>query len=284
MQNQTNFQTISRAVASHIDAEEDSPDKRLVHSEANILHTGSALLIRGATNLHNGSRVRCRRECLSEAGYCGPSLAIQFCARGDIGGGGDLLNTKRESLGIVNVTITMQVETAILVDILEVDDIGDLLVGILRSADGWILATGRQRSRPVGGLFGRVGLVDEIDTTSVSVNTGTEAVLAADPGIIINSNEFDLAIVVGDVLQHEAGVLNFAGKKIPRVGVLAVNNSSPGMTRINHDAITNSVARRSKDADVVAAIDQDTNGALVKAHALQLSLLVTGPVQADITF
>ncbi|KAH8716152.1 hypothetical protein HC256_004932 [Beauveria bassiana] len=161
----------------------------------------------------------------------------------------------------------MQVETAILVDILEVDDIGDLLVGILRSADGWILATGRQRSRPVGGLFGRVGLVDEIDTTSVSVNTGTEAVLAADPGIIINSNEFDLAIVVGDVLQHEAGVLNFAG-----------------MTRINHDAITNSVARRSKDADVVAAIDQDTNGALVKAHALQLSLLVTGPVQADITF
>ena len=182
---------ITRVVASHVDSEEDGTGESLVDGEADVLDVSHALLAGGRADLDNGSRVGLGRESTAGSGNGRPSLTIQLSsgrdgdgrlddvdAEGQVGdlalaGGG--VESTLEGGSVVGEAIALEGVSTVLVGVLQVDNVGNGLVGILRGVDDGVSAARSKRSRPVHGLGRRVRLVHGVGATGVSIDVGAQA-------------------------------------------------------------------------------------------------------------
>lgn len=290
---------ITGVVTSHVDSEQNGTGERLVDGETDVLDVSNALLAGGATDLDNRGRVGLGRESTARSGNGRPGLTVQLGSGRDGDGGGDNVDTEGqvgnlalagggvestlESSSVIGEAISLQGVSAVLAGVLQVDNVGNSLVGILGSVDDGVFAAGSKRCRPVHCLSSRVGHVDGVGTTGVAPDVGSDAGDTTDLDGTANDDHVGVGGVLGDVLNHEVGEAGDTGEEITRVLADTVDDSDPRVSRVEDNAAADGVTGRGEDADGVAAVNVDTVGAVSEGHALDLTLLVAIPVQTNVT-
>lgn len=290
---------ITGVVAGHVDSEQNGTGERLVDGESDVLDVCDTLLAGSAADLDNRSRVGLGRKGTARSGNGRPGLTVQLSSGRDGDGRRDNVDTEGqvgnlalagggvesslERSCVIGEAIALQGVSAVLVGILQIDNVGNGLVGILRGADDGVFAARSKRCGPVHSLSSRVGHVGRVGATGVAPDVGSDAGNATDLDGTANDDHVGVGGVLGDVLNHEVGEAGDTGEEITRVLADTVDDSDPRVSRVDDNAAADGVTGRGEDADGVAAVNVDTGGAVGERHALDLTLLVLIPVQSNVT-
>lgn len=290
---------ITGVVTGHVDSEQNGTGEGLVDGESDVLDVSNTLLARGATDLDNGGRVGLGREGTARSGNGRPGLTVQLSSGRDGDGRSDNVDTEGqvgnlalagsgvesslERSSVIGEAIALQGVSAVLVGVLQVDNVGNSLVGILGSVDDGVFAAGSKRCRPAHSLSSRVGHVGRVGTTGVAPDVGSDAGNATDLDGTANDDHVGVGGVLLNVLNHEVGEAGDTGEEITRVLADTVDDGDPRVSRVEDNAAADGVTGRGEDADGVAAVNVDTVGAVSEGHALDLTLLVAIPVQTNVT-
>ena len=277
---------ISRGVTGHVELKDDSTGEHVGNGESHILDVSNTL-IASLANGDNGLGVLGVLEVVTVTGNSGPGFSDDLrsngnkksrvdtvLSEGEVGNlllAGNVLEDRVKSSRLVNGIVTENLSTTVLSRVLDVDEVGDSVGGIVGSRDRGERATRSEGSRSSGG--GGSGAVDGVSSNSVTVGVGSNVRLAAEESASAVLGNIGGG-VLGEVVDEDGGV-DSGLKGHARVDRLGVNNTNVRGSSSVQNTSSDSVESRSDDLDGVATSDKHTNSILVEVDALVLSLLVT---------
>lgn len=277
---------VARVVTSHVELDNDGAREHIIDREAHVLNLGDSD-ITSVSDSNDGLGVGRVLEVVTVAGDGGPRLADDaranrnlegrvhtVFAKGEVCnlvGAGRELEDCVENPGLIHRVVAFDGTTAVLVGILDVEEVRDRVVGVVGGWKNRELATWCQSARSRVGR-GR-GAVDRAAANGVTISEGVHMACCSQDGGSVNLSDVRVG-VFAEVVNGERRV-GGSDKGDARVDRLAIDQGNPGGTTSVSDSSSARVKGWGNEADGVATVNEHADGVLVEVNALVQGLLMT---------